>query len=95
MRGVNDIAGGGVEGVAPIHLNGRARCDIDDCRRGRRGIGATIAGHVLGCNVRNGAIVGRNADADADAISFPVGYQLGHDGVGGDGRKGRCRCKGP
>lgn len=82
MAGVHDIVGAGGEGVSPDSLDGAAGVDGDDLVRGSGGVGAAVAGKVVGSHVGDGTIVGRGPDSVGDRVGGAAGFELDEDGVG-------------
>lgn len=90
VRGVHDVGGRGaaaVEHVAPDGGDGLAGGHGDDLGGGRGRVGRPVAGHGGGGDVLDGAVVGGDSDADADAAVDAAGFEGGEDCVGG-GRGG-------
>lgn len=66
VRGVNHVRGTGLECVAPDQFCGRAGLEGNDCAGFLGGVGAAIADNVVGGDVVDGAVVGRDTDAVTD-----------------------------
>lgn len=82
VAGVHDIAGSGGESVSPDGLDGAAGVDSHDLIGGSGGVGAAVAGKVVGGHVGDGTIVGWCPDAVGDGVGGTTGLELDEDGVG-------------
>lgn len=82
VAGIHDIVGAGGESVSPDGLDGAAGVDGDDLVGGSGGVGASVAGKVVGGHVGDGTIVGRSPDAVGDRVGGTAGLELDEDGVG-------------